>query len=76
MRLLILAVLLAGCGTSSQYVEADRATYNAISTSYLSYVDRDPALSAEQRALRHATVKSWRKRIEAAERNLGSTGGR
>lgn len=69
------SALLAGCaGTAKEYVEADRATYEAIAPDHLKYIDADPALHNADGTLNKdgklavATVDSWRYRLEQAEK--------
>jgi len=61
----------AGCATTdiirSDYVAADRATYEAVAPSYLQYVDNDASLSSEQKKRRKQTINTWRLRLEQAE---------
>lgn len=62
--LLALLLVLAGCGSlQDQYVDADRATYQAIWSEYEAYFEADRALSEEQRKRRRRTGKAWRARI-------------
>lgn len=63
-----LALLCIGCaGPSSLYVQADRATYEAVAPAHAAYVEADPNLSAEQKARRLRTLTSWDDRVKAAE---------
>lgn len=63
--------LVSGCKTTdfirSDYVQADRATFDAVAPSYLQYVDGDAALSDEQKKRRKQTINTWRLRLEQAE---------
>ena len=64
------AVLLLGlsaCTPQVAYIEADRATFDAIAPAYLGYVRTDGSLSDEQVMRRSRLVDSWRIRIEQAE---------
>ena len=57
-----------GCTQPTKlYLEADRATYDAIGPEYLNYVKRDGSLDPEAVNVREATVRTWRERIEAHE---------
>jgi hypothetical protein len=59
---------LGSCGAlEQQYVQADRATYNAIAPAYRAYLQADPLLTPDARLMRLDTVESWRVRIESAE---------
>lgn len=58
---------LASCTPTQVYVEADRATYEAIAPAHTRYVAADASLSPEQRQDRRDLLDTWRKRIEAAE---------
>lgn len=65
---LLAALALTGCAqTSSLYLQADRATYDAVAPEYLDYVAADESLSPEDVNTREATITSWRKRVEAHE---------
>lgn len=58
-----------GChGPERAYVDADRATYEAVATEYLAYVAGDDRLDADRARRRQRTVIAWRLRLEAAER--------
>ncbi|MGD9727795.1 MAG: hypothetical protein AB7L09_00080 [Nitrospira sp.] len=75
---IIAAVLFfAGCATTeivqNDYVEADRATYEAVAPSYLQYVQGDSALSKEEKTRRERTIKTWRLRLEQAEKPVQPT---
>jgi hypothetical protein len=68
VRILLPLLLLASCGSpSAAYVDADRATYAAIAPEYLRYVDADPTLDADSKAVRRLSVATWDKRIRDAE---------
>lgn len=69
ISLLVLAGVVATCGctVSDTYVQADRATYDAIAPAHRAYVQQDAALSLEQRERRLTVLETWRKRLEAAE---------
>lgn len=61
----LLTLCVSSCGTAPLYVEADRATYQAIAPEYSRYVQMDKKLSQSQKTLRLDTVASWLRRIEA-----------
>ena len=61
--LVIVCMMLAGCGTvSEQYVKADRATYEAVAEDW---VELQP--EGMRKDMAKVTIKSWLARIEAAE---------
>ncbi len=64
---MLVALVASSCGTNPVYVQADLATYQAISPAYRAYVSADPALTATQKARRLATMDSWKRRIDAAQ---------
>lgn len=69
---------ICGCGTTgavirADYVQADRATYEAIAPEYLRYVQADSALDAEERIRRERTLTTWRLRLEQAEKPVEVT---
>ena len=65
----VLATMLPGCGSiAKEYVGADRATFEAIEPEYRRYVDTDDSLDDDAKALRLATLDSWRYRIEQADK--------
>lgn len=81
LLLALLLPLLGGCGAggvnpfaapNSDYVTADRATFEAVAPEYSAYVAADPSLDAEQIARRQRTVATWRLRIEQAEKRSPS----
>ena len=65
--ILVLALLASSCGTAPVYVQADLATYQAISPEYRAYVSADAALTPAQKARRLATLDSWKRRIDQAQ---------
>lgn len=73
LRTTVLAVALcfSGCATTdfiqSDYVEADRATYEAVAPKYLQYVQNDASLDDEEKKRRERTITTWRLRLEQAE---------
>jgi PBP1b-binding outer membrane lipoprotein LpoB len=72
---LVLPLLFTGCAalTSSapeSWVRADRATFNAVSSEYISYVDADTTLDQDAKDRRHRTVETWRVRLDEHEKSL------
>ena len=63
--LAILALVASSCSTAPVYMEADKATYQAIAPEYQAYVAADSKLTAAQKARRLATLASWKKRWES-----------
>lgn len=68
----IALLMTAGCCATtdiiqSDYVTADRATFEAIAPRYLDYVQDDASLDAEEKARRERTIDTWRLRLEQAE---------
>lgn len=67
-KIAVLCGVLAGCaGAPPVYVQADRATFDAIAPVYSAYVEADPTIDPELKARRLRTVETWRMRVEAAE---------
>lgn len=64
---LLLAMALAGCAVDAAYVEADRATFEAVAPRYSAYLEADPLLTDDARARNKRTVRAWWDRIERAE---------
>lgn len=64
---IVLLILAAGCSPSSEYVKADRATFDAIAPEYLRYVENDTTLDSDQKARRKRTVSTWEMRLRQAE---------
>lgn len=65
--LLLLLPFLAGCqGVSERYVAADRLTHAAVAPEYRRYVERDAALSPEQKQRRLKTLAAWAARLRSA----------
>jgi len=63
---LLIAFSPVSCATVPQsYLEADRATFEAIAPEYHNYVGADPALTPAQKINRQQTIQSWRNRINA-----------
>lgn len=68
MLALLILTLASGCGAlNEKYVEADRATYEAIGARYKAYVDADETLTDLQKRSRKNTVDSWDARVSSAE---------
>lgn len=67
LALLGLLSLGACQGVDPLFVTASRDTYTAVAPEYAHYVDTDPALSAEQKQRRHATIDRWNEAITARE---------
>jgi hypothetical protein len=58
---------MAACSPVSRlYVEADRATFDAVAPEYLGYVQADPMLGSDQRNDRLETIRSWEARLDQA----------
>jgi hypothetical protein len=66
--LLLAAIFGVGCTLQSTYVADDRKTFDAIAPVYSAYVFGDRKLSAEDRALREAVIRSWETRLTDAEK--------
>lgn len=60
--LLFVVLVLCSCTAPSQ---AEQDTYQAVAPEYLQYVERDTALTEEQRQSRRDTVETWRMRAFA-----------
>lgn len=75
--LLPLLVVMAGCeslkNVSAAYVNADRATYEAIAPEYREYVANDPGLTPEQQQRRYRTIYTWKLRYESGQRSQQAT---
>lgn len=68
LLILFAALTLASCaGVPRTYVDADRATYDAIAPEYSGYITDDESLSDGQKQIRIDTLESWDARISAAE---------
>lgn len=64
---LFLVLTLGGCVTAADaYVDADRATYEAVAPEYLKYIEADATLNAMQKQIRRDNVAAWRVRIDKA----------
>jgi len=55
------------CNAAPAFVQASRATYDAIAPEYLGYVTADPVLSQEAKDRRALTVRLWDAAIQAGE---------
>lgn len=70
--LLFTSMVAAGCATGdiirADYVQSDRATYEAVTPEYLNYVHGDAKLDSEEKTRRERTVTTWRLRLEQAEK--------
>ena len=64
----LLLIVMWGCALQSSYVTADRKTFDAVAPVYSAYVLGDKKLSAEDRAVREAVIRSWATRLADAER--------
>lgn len=62
-------LLLPSCkaGPDPTFVEASRATHDAVAPEYRRYVDADQALTPEQRTRRHASIDRWNEAITSRE---------
>jgi hypothetical protein len=68
MKKLLLILSLGACqGPDPVFVSASRQYYTAVNPEYLHYVDTDAALTAEQKARRHATADRFNEAITARE---------
>lgn len=67
LSVLVVLLVLSACTPVQAYVEADRATYQAIAPDHRMYVQNDPALSGEQKARRFNLLDSWDLRTRKAE---------
>ena len=65
----LVLLLLAGCCNypGQRYVEADRATLDALVGPVTGYVLSDPALNGDQKSARLRLLRSWEQRIAQAE---------
>lgn len=69
-RFLAVAVIMVGawgCTPQAAYIEADRATFEAVAPAFMDYVRGDELLDEDQVDRRQRLVDSWRIRIEQAE---------
>lgn len=71
LRVAVLATFFAvaapSCTPVQAYVEADRATYEAIAPDHRMYVTNDPSLSQDQKTRRLDLLNSWDLRTRKAE---------
>ena len=65
--LLALSCLASCKSVEASYVEADRATYEAIAPEYRKYVEADAALADFQKDIRLQTLATWEHRLTQAE---------
>jgi hypothetical protein len=70
---LVIGLTVPGCAATgdiiqADYVQADRATYDAVSGEYLDYVGADQSIDSDERKRRERTVTTWRLRLEQAEK--------
>lgn len=56
-----------GCTPGKAYIEADRATFDAIAPEYLELIESSGKFDEAKIQRRKDTVESWRRRIDAAE---------
>lgn len=64
-------LLLTGCPSwITQYVRADRATYDTVAREYVDYVNNDPNLTEANQDARRAVVEAWLARLRRAEQWL------
>lgn len=77
IRIALCALVITSCGcvgpSSPVQYEADAARYDAIGLEWLSYVDADTTLTAEEKARRHRTMVEWDEHLQAAAKSLGIT---
>ncbi len=60
-------ILLCGCSSvSSQYLRADRATFDVVAPRYLKYVENDEKLSDLKKGIASDVIKMWKARIVSA----------
>lgn len=59
MRAAIALLLLAGCSTCPDLVNAERKTFDAIAPEYAAYVEADASLSRADKDTKLATVAGW-----------------
>lgn len=65
---LLALLLFASCeAVPSTYVQADRATFDAIAPAHRAYVEADATLDEQQKARRIRTLETWLLRLEKAE---------
>ena len=70
-KLLILVVLLAGCGNLNEtYIRSERATYDVIGPQFRQYVITDDTLDVQVKDSWLRLESAWRMGLEAAEQDL------
>lgn len=70
--LAIVIVAFAGCVVSAPFIEAaDTFVNETVGPEYLTYVENDPALNADEVRYRQENVATFRAAVEAAK-NVGS----
>ena len=67
LALIFAVVVMQGCTIAPAYMEADRATYDAIAPHYTRYVVSDPNLTEGKKDRFLRTVESWRARLAEEE---------
>lgn len=73
MRYAIILLLLTcqACASVPElYVDADRATFDAVAPEYTRYIESDADLDDGQKDRRLRTLDTWERRIQAAEEGL------
>jgi len=68
VKFIPLLLLLASCGISQEYVKADRQTYDAVAPEFRAYVEADPKLDADKKAVRVHALETWDLRLKKAEK--------
>jgi hypothetical protein len=64
---LVLAMAATSCTSTPAFTLSMRSTYDAVAPEYVAYVSGDAKLTAEQKAIRLATVDRWQQAIAAEE---------
>ena len=59
--------LVAACSLPSSYVQADRATFDAVAPVYSAYLTKDKDLTDDIRERRLRLIRSWGARLAEAE---------
>lgn len=71
--LLVLPLFLVGCASlDKSYVQADRATFEAISPYYEAKVTNDPDLRTWEKELKLEILESWEERLIEAENDTSN----
>ena len=65
--LLGLVMSVGCCSVPKAFYAGEEAAYGAIAHEYVSYVEGDTSLSADQVDLRKRTVRAWRFSLDKAE---------